>query len=342
MARDARAESPGSVLKTALIGLGRIGWSLERDRLRYHPCTHAGTLRHLARRRNRFSLAAICDRRPEQLRLFQAWWGTGAHQSVSHRETAALPGLDLAVIAVSLDDHHSVASDAIRLGIPRLLIEKPVGRTAIEGAALLRLAHRHGTAVWVNFERRYHPAYLFVKRLLERNSLGPLRAIRGRVLTGSPAPRARAGPLLHDAVHWIDLLLWYAGKPRHTSARVLRKGRGPAEHTTFVRFDYPHFVATLETGGRRDYFEFEMELDFAAGRVAVGNEGLRAWRARPSRRYENFRELLPWEPRIHHGNAWLKLYQEILTYPATPEPSSSLADAVLGLRIVEQIGAQAG
>ena len=57
--------------KAILIGLGRIGWSLETDALRYHPCTHAGTIASL---KSRITLVAVCDSSPEQMRSFMAWW----------------------------------------------------------------------------------------------------------------------------------------------------------------------------------------------------------------------------------------------------------------------------
>ena len=340
MARAARAMASGTVLRTTLIGLGRIGWSLELDPLRYHPCTHAGTLRHMSRGKVRFRVASVCDTKAEQLARFQRWWPSMAIASQSHSEALATPELDLAIVAVSLEQHLIVAGEAIRRGIPRLLLEKPAAATAAGAARLLRLARQHGTTVWVNFERRTHPAYRFVKHVLEQATLGPLRSIRGRVLTGTPAPSAPVGPLVHDAVHWIDLLLWFAGKPRRTSARVMRQKGHAAEHTTFVRFDYADFTATLETGGRRGYFEFEMELDFAEGRLVVGNEGLRAWRSRSSRRYQNFRDLSAWKPTISAANPWVRLYNEILQGPVGGVPSASLADAVTGLRLIEEISSQ--
>lgn len=333
-----RSVSTAGSVSAALVGLGRIGWSLELDALRYHPCTHAGTLRALSRGKSRFHLSVVCDRAPGRMEAFERWWPSSPqHARLQTRkagEALAAPGLDLAVIAVSLSSHVEVFEQAIACGIRRILIEKPVAMTARAAQRLLRLARDAGAQVWVNFERRYHPFYRYARSVVSDGRLGPLRAVRGRVLTGDVRRGATFGPLLHDAVHWIDLLLWMAGRPPAASARVLGR-RGAPEHTTFARFDYPQFSATLETGGRRGFFEFEMELDFAEGRIHVGNQGLRVWQAGPSARYQRFRELRPRLAPVKPKNPWVEMYREI--QKAEGPPASSLADAVTGLEILEQI-----
>src|SRR5512138_718214 len=57
------------VVRVALVGLGRIAWMLESDRLRYHPCTHAGSLLAVGGAR----VVAGCDLEPDRRERFADW-----------------------------------------------------------------------------------------------------------------------------------------------------------------------------------------------------------------------------------------------------------------------------
>lgn len=359
-------------MKTALIGLGRIAWKLEEDPYRRKPCTHAGSLRELiegAPKKAPFTLTAVCDHHEDKIATFRRWWerprktadprlpfpapalssiesaGTDA-KNVLH---AARP--EFVIIATRTDSHVEIATEALRSGARAILLEKPVALELTSARKLLALAKQHRARVWINFERRYHPAYRLVKRYVEAGTLGPLRSIHGQVLTW-PVPQSAfrhrgeaVGPLLHDAIHWIHLLLWYAGQPDRTRARLFaspfnERGRKPEiEDTAFVDFEYPEFTARLESGGRRGYFEFGMQLDFEHGRIRAGNEGHFFFRSAASKRYKHFRDLKPFAPRIPNrdDNAWLALYRDIAKECRGGGDVSyeRLESAVAGMELIE-------
>ncbi len=367
-------------MRTCLIGLGRIAWGLERDPLRAKPCTHAGALAHHLKkpggRRPGFELVGVCDRNAEKISDFLKWWSrnaaTGRRQNTradsrkkrrdtavavkasagkiaateSHRELLAAVRPEFAIIATRTDSHLAIAADAMRAGARGILLEKPIGMNLSEARKLERLARETGTRVWVNFERRYHPAYRLVKRFVDEKRLGALRSIHGQVLTwplragANTASADIAGPLLHDAIHWLDLLIWYAGKPDTVSARMLESPAVPGvEDTAFLDLGYPEFQARLESGGRRNYFEFTIQLDFEHGRIRSGNEGHFWYRSEPSKRYQNFRDLQAFQPVIprKNENPWLALYDEIRRESASDAPVGfdRLSDAVTGMEIVQ-------
>ena len=353
-------------MRTLLIGLGRIGFELEQDRLRYHPCTHAGTLRAFndalptrSRKHRPFELAGICDVRSGQIDAFRRWWGDRELPAEEdYRRLLKTTAPDLVIIATSVESHAKIAREAMRAGASGVLLEKPIGYNHAQARNLLRAAEEYNTRVWVNFERRYHPAYRLARKYIMDETLGPLRHVSGRALTGRMRPDPRKtvpyaeGPLLHDAVHWLDLLLWMCGKPRAFQARLdlaHERERKGMEDTTRIAFEYDDFAAYLESGGRRRYFEFEMQLDFEAGRIQAGNAGHFYFRAGASKRYAKFRELRPFSPKIPTANPWLELYREIngeLTrHPtistrqyaaALKRISSGLLDAAAGMEIIDR------
>ncbi|MBL8020064.1 MAG: Gfo/Idh/MocA family oxidoreductase [Leptospirales bacterium] len=321
-------------VRTALLGLGRIAWMLEQDTLRYHPCTHAGTLRKFEKL---YQLVGIADPGKDRIVRFQKWWDRlGVNAATSSRTILEETRPDFVVIAASLAAHEELFSQAVKASPRAILLEKPPADNYKSAQTMLKMAGN--IPVWVNYERRYHPNYVLTKRLIESGKLGDVRSIRGQVLVGHSPGAGEAGPLLHDASHWIDVLLWFVGQPEGVSARLFRE-KTRAEHSAFVSFHYPGFEAILESGGRRKYFEFEMQIDFSEGRILCGNNGLRVFQSRLSRKYKGFKELQ--EKRINQvwRNPWLGLYKDIhnVIRHTSQKPVASLSNAVQGMHWINRI-----
>ena len=111
--------------KTLLLGLGRIASTLENDKLRYHPCTHAGVLLSNFGKK-KFTLSAIYDIDTDAVEEFYSQWKIKPATVKSSLADIKKESFDLAVIASSSEAHFENAKFAISLGIKNLLIEKPV------------------------------------------------------------------------------------------------------------------------------------------------------------------------------------------------------------------------
>lgn len=321
-------------VRTALLGLGRIAWMLEQDTLRYHPCTHAGTLRTLEKL---YQLVGIADPDKDRILKFEKWWDRpGVHSGTSSATILKETRPDFIVIAASLAAHEELFAQAVKFNPRAILLEKPPADNYKSAKTMLKRAGK--IPVWVNYERRYHPNYVLTKRLIDSGKLGDVRSIRGQVLVGHSPGAGEAGPLLHDASHWIDVLLWFVGQPASVSARLLRE-KSRAEHSAFVNFHYPGFDATLESGGRRKYFEFEMQIDFSEGRILCGNNGLHVYESKLSRKYRGFRELQERPIKQAWSNPWPGLYKDIhnVMRHASGEPVASLSNAVQGMHWINRI-----
>lgn len=334
------------IVRTGLIGCGRIGWSLEMDPLRYHPCTHGGSIRRLSGKpdpENSFQLLAVSDRNAGQLESFQGWWTKKGPQTFQDWKVMlkTIP-LDFLVIATDPESHFEMAKFAIRCGVKTLLIEKPVTLDLKKAKALLKLARETETSVFINFERRFHPSYAHLHELIQNEKYGSLLSVRSRVLTGSGFdPSNGTGPLVHDAVHLIDLLVHWFGKPGKIQSRIHRYHvQGQPTESVHALIDYKPIVVHLESSGNRRYFEFELELDFKEGRVHAGNGGFFISRSTESSRYAGFRELEPIKKTEFPGfkNPWVEMYRFILSEISEQTHSiRMLEDAVTGLEIIEKI-----
>lgn len=334
-------------MKAAIIGTGRIGYSLEKDPYRYHPCTHAGTIAFLetAGHKKSVELTAACDTDQERLHLFQKWYKkcTGNNIPVCADSSELIrchPQTDLLVIATPVDSHESIVIEALKSGIDRIIVEKPVSFTADAVRKILRAKKEH-QKVFVNFERRYHRNYLINKSVAKASKsntglLNELRHVHGRVLTGSAPSPEGGGPLLHDAIHWIDLLFFTCGLPESVSFDLKYSNKSSDEHTAHLTFHYKDFLAELISESRRRYFEFFMQLDFKDGRIISSNTGHEYYQSAPSKNYKNFMELQGISENrliqkaglnkndLKEKNPWIRMYRSILT----DQPECMLDDMI--------------
>lgn len=326
--------------RVALIGLGRIGWLLENDRLRYHPCTHAGALLSFPGRAN---LVAVCDNDPARLKDFLEWWPhpVEAFSDFAELFSAMKKGrlhVDMAVLATPQEVHCHQAIRLLQLNLLDLLIEKPPGENGTQVARLRKEWQQSSTRLWINFERRFHTGYGKVDQIIQSRKFGVVRSVRGRVNSGA-SPGVNSGPLLHDGVHWLDLLFWFFDIPLRMSGTILRDG-SRKERSSHLMLHYSDFVATLETCIGQ-FFEFEMEIDFDAGRIHCGNSGFYLWKSTRSSRYSGFRELKQssfkiQDPGNRKDNPWRRMYRTILDSTIRPQ-NYNPGNTEKGLQTVEFI-----
>ena len=122
--------------KTLLLGLGRIASTLEKDKLRYHPCTHAGVLFTKFGKKH-FELKAVYDIDREALDVFFKDWNLKKENVKSSLDDIKKESFDFAIIASNSEAHFENVKFAASIGIKNLLIEKPVCTNLKELKSLL-------------------------------------------------------------------------------------------------------------------------------------------------------------------------------------------------------------
>jgi len=128
-------------IAVAIVGAGPMG------RL------HARTVAASARRDGDCTLAAIVDRHaPRADRLARE------HDVVAVDDTARLPAVGAAIVAVQTASHLEVAGRLLAAGLD-VLVEKPLAASAAEGARLVRQAERAGRILQVGHVEWYNPAW---------------------------------------------------------------------------------------------------------------------------------------------------------------------------------------
>jgi len=197
-------------LRMAVVGVGRIGM--------YHAL-HA---QELADSRGDCQLVAVVDgfagaaqRVRDRLQPAQT------HEIATFDDIDALVhcgACDVAVIASRTADHHRDARTLVDAGM-RVLLEKPLTHSlesATAFAAYLNGDPVRQRAVMLAFMRRFDPALLHAKLLLEQGAIGKLFKLVSILEdpAGPPIGYDSAGLLVDMAVHNADEVMWLTGGRR--------------------------------------------------------------------------------------------------------------------------------
>jgi len=316
-------------IRAAIAGLGRIAWLLEDDRLREKPATHAGALAA----NPDCLLVAGCDPSPERREAFGARYAAEVYADLDSLLAAGRP--DLLVVSSPPEDHLSLVESAVGAKVPLVVCEKPLAPRAAEARRIVALCEEGGTELIVNFERRYARDWLEARSVVEAGNYGPLLSAAATVFMGRT--RAAASVLVDDGVHMLDCVRMLCGEiepglvargevdsPGGTLVAILRAGGVPL---------------ALTLGGGRDHLVFELRLDFASGRLRVGNGVHEAWESVASPHYEGFRSLrrLPEAPHVPSGYFSGMIADAVAVLRSGSLPRSTGRNGLRTLEIAEEI-----
>ena len=138
--------------------------------------------------------------------------------------------VDAVVIATPHWQHADLAVSALKAGL-HVLCEKPLSVTVEQSDRVLQAAAESRGMFVVVHQKRFEPAYLFVKQLLDSGELGELyrcemieSAWRSETYYQSSPWRGTwrgegGGVLLNQAPHILDRYAWLCGMPETVTAR---------------------------------------------------------------------------------------------------------------------------
>lgn len=151
---------------------------------------------------------------------------------------------DVQVVSVCVPDflHRQVTVDAARRG-KHVLCEKPLARTVEEVDEMVAACAEHGVQLGLVMNHRYAPGIRRTKRAIEAGSLGRLlmgSALHSSALASDPSSPsspwrgrrglAAGGVLSTQAIHFLDMLLWYMGPARAVKAWTCTLSRSEQDY----------------------------------------------------------------------------------------------------------------
>jgi len=321
-------------IRCGIVGLGRIGSLLEKDRLREKPCTHAGAVA----RNGDCTLVGGCDIRKDRRDLFAAQWGC---PRVYGRVGDLLRDRNphLLIIATPPETHLSIIRESQGYGVRVIVCEKPLARDCDEGAEIARIDASGDVTIMTNHERRYSKDYIMVKRRIEDGSFGELLSVCSRLYTRSEGKDAdgsgeTGGVLLEDGTHLVDMINFLT--PAVLQKKHVRKS---GDRAVFIEGD-GGVPVMIEIGTGRDYFVFELDLSFTRGRIRIGNGLFEEFESGASPYYEGYNSLLRNGRRRPVKTGYFSgMLEDAVRCVRDPRavPVSSAADGYRALRFIDEV-----
>lgn len=182
-------------------------------------CGEAGSLRAAAIESVEGAEVIVCtDTLKERADNLAARFG--ADSSTDWRGSIARPDVDAVVIATSNNLHAAIALAAAQAG-KHILCERPIARNPSEAAQMVGAAREYRVRFKTGFSRRYNPAVLKAKSLVDEGQIGRMLFVRGRTGRGGYRERPTAwmvdcelsggGTLLDNGMDLIDLCRYFMG-----------------------------------------------------------------------------------------------------------------------------------
>ncbi len=286
------------IYTAALIGTGRIGFSLGLDKKREQPASH--TMALLANRRIR--LVAGCD--VDRGRL-EEW---GRYTKVSRRydsvgklfdgELAASGSIpDIVVVAVNEAAHHETALAAIHHHPRLVILEKPVALSSCLAQTIREAAERHQVPVLINHERRFAQDYNLARHLM--GQIGEIQQVAASLHSGLRVYSAKEEEtgfysLVHDGTHLVDIVRFLLQdieleKPVLSGVHWDEENMLRNMTVTYSCEACPSVQFTIS--GRSKFFGFEIDILGTLGRIRLGNGFFHFYQSRESKLYSGFRSL---------------------------------------------------
>ena len=360
----------------ALIGTGRIGFTLGFDKKREQPASHTMALA----KNRRIRLVAAADTDAERLALWQKHVPR-AQTFATSDELYASVHPDIITIAVNEDAHLSECLKAIRAKPRLVILEKPVALDVAQAMQIKSCAEENGVPVMVNHERRFACDYNIAADFI--NKIGDLQMIRADLFSGLRVyskEKESTGEysLLHDGTHLVDIVQFLLASYRQT-ATEMQKAAAPQQSTeTQVapnaradtapqdtpllsqpvitgihkdeKGDVRNFTATYSTpacpaitltmSGRSKFFAFAIDILGTTGRICIGNGFAKCYVRKESRLYTGFYSLAR-EKSVRFPKKtgyFANMVQNAVDFLDGTAPLKSPLDiAIADLRVLEEI-----
>ena len=253
----------------AIVGTGRIGFSLGFDKKREQPASHTMALL----KNKRIKLIAAADSNEENL---ENWRKYVRKHNGKKDFTLVFPTskelyenvtcLDIITVAVNEDNHLEECLKAIEYKPRLVILEKPVALNSEEAEKIRAKAIECGVPVMVNHERRFAKDYLSVVSLI--NKIGDIQSVTGELdsglrIYGEEFEKDGTYSLLHDGTHLVDILQFLLGKgsnnERSEVTPILKTANNSETDTTppdtaadLSRNDTPFLTNPLVSGIYKD------------------------------------------------------------------------------------------
>ena len=219
------------------IGVIGLGWFGE---------IHCETIQGIAN----MELAALCTRRPERLAEQAKKFGVKKTYT-DYRDMLADKDIDAVSIVTMWDQHTDPTIAALEAG-KHVFLEKPMASTIADCQKIIAASKKARGILQIGHICRFNPRYRMAKQAIDEGRIGKIVALSSRrniPAAWTPTILEKIGPIVGDAIHDTDLMLWFTGDTVATAYAQtvnVRNLKFPDIGQTMYRFK-GGATATLET-----------------------------------------------------------------------------------------------
>lgn len=323
----------------AVIGLGDIS-ALHLDAIRANPG---------------IELVGVCD--VDASRAEAAGRANGVPFFTDHRELLRAVSPQVVHVTTPHDQHVPVALDALDAGA-HVLTEKPIGQTVAAGLRLVERAAGSAQKVGVVFQNRYNPTAIAIREVLGSRALGPISGARAAVWWFRPAAYYAASPwrgrwntagggvMINQAIHTLDLLLWFLGAPTAVSgvaATLVLPGVIEVEDTATIVIDHDSGVRSTLFATNCHHTNTDVELEVTGRDGSVRLVGGEAWLTDTAGTRRIATDSQAGGERSYWGKGHSRLIDDFHARLGDPEPFwIGPADGLVPLQVLREVYAQSG
>lgn len=232
---------------------------------------------------NNATLVLVCDNNEERAKKL-----ADRHHcdyTVNYKELLHREDIDVVHVLTPHYLHYPIAMEALQKG-KHCLIEKPVTIKRSDAKALHNQIQSSGCKCSVSFQNRFNPTSQKIRELIDQNTYGCLKGIRGSVTWfrdaayyNQDAWRGKwdtegGGVLINQAIHTLDLIQWFGGTIKSISGNYGTYGlKGIIEvedtATVFFKFKSGAKGTLFATNNHATNSPIELELVFEQGSLLL-------------------------------------------------------------------------
>lgn len=228
-------------------------------------------------------LVGVCDVDPARVAAVSERWGVPGFGSVEELLASVRP--DVVHVTTPHFQHVPVACAALAAGV-HVLTEKPVAHTVAEAERLRAAASTSSSRVGVVLQNRYNPTSIALRTALDAGAIGRPVGARAAVWWHRDAAYYAASPwrgrwteagggvLINQAIHTLDLLLWFLGDAVNVRGRAATLTLGnhiEVEDTATIVLDHASGVRStfFATNTHSTNDDVELRIDGQTGSLQL-------------------------------------------------------------------------
>ena len=190
-------------LNCAVIGCGRIGCGFDDNHSNLIK-THAGSYF----KNSQTNLVALCDIDKKKIEKYAKKYKI----SKTYTSTSELfknEKLDCVSICTLVSTHLKIVEEAANSGVKGIFLEKPISDSINDAKKIIEICKRNKIKLQINHQRRFHPIYLKIKKVLDEKKIGEIQFINVYYGAG----------IANTGSHMFDLLRMLFGEIKYVKSQ---------------------------------------------------------------------------------------------------------------------------